>query len=114
MDDADPREEIVRLEEHIEQLAARIENCRKLILASRTAIALGAIVLLAVLSGALRSDPVVLTAAIAALLGGIVLGGSNRSTAKEAAAQMVAAEASRAELIGRIELRVVEKPDGAR
>jgi cob(I)alamin adenosyltransferase len=30
---ADPHEEIVRLEEHIEELAAKIESCRKFILA---------------------------------------------------------------------------------
>jgi hypothetical protein len=48
-----------------------------------------------------------LVAAIAALLGGIVLWGSNRSTANEATAQLAAVEARRAELIGLIELRVI-------
>ena len=107
MDDADPRDEIVRLEEHIEELSAKIENCRKFMAASRTAIALGAIVLVALVIGAVQFDPMVLSAAIAAVLGGIVVLGSNRSTAKEAAAQIAAAEAARAELIGRIELREV-------
>jgi hypothetical protein len=41
------------------------------------------------------------------VLGGIVVLGSNRSTAKEAAAQTAAAEAGRSELIAGIELRVV-------
>jgi hypothetical protein len=34
----DPRGETVRLQERIEELAAKIENCRKFILASRIAI----------------------------------------------------------------------------
>lgn len=105
--DADPRDEIVRLEARIDQLAARIENCRKFVLASRLSIALGGILLAAVMLGAIRFEPLALTAAIAALLGGVVMLGSNGSTAKEAAAQLAAAEAARAELIGSIELHVV-------
>ena len=42
--------------------------------------------------------------------GAIVTLGSNKSTAKEAAAQLAEAEAERAALIGRIELRVVNNP----
>ena len=38
---ADPHEEIVRLEEHVEELAAKIESCNKFILASRIAVAGG-------------------------------------------------------------------------
>lgn len=112
LDAVDPHREIARLEGEIEQLAAKIENCRKFTLASRTAIAVGAIVLLAVVFGAIRFDAVVMGAAVAALLGGIVLLGSNRSTAKEAAAQLAAAEASRAALIDRIDLRVVGGRNG--
>jgi hypothetical protein len=41
------------------------------------------------------------------VLGGIVVGGSNRSTEQEAAAQMAAAERDRAAMIGLIELRTV-------
>jgi hypothetical protein len=52
-----------------------------------------------------------MTAAIAALLGGVVTLGSNSSTAKEASAQLAAAEAERAELIGSIELHVVGDRD---
>jgi hypothetical protein len=105
--DDDPRDEIVRLEAQIEQLAERIESCRKFILAARVAAAGGAIVLAALLFGALRFDPGVMMAAIAALLGGIVVWGSNSSTAKEAADDIARAEARRAALIGSIELRVV-------
>jgi glycine cleavage system regulatory protein len=43
----DPHDEIVRLEEHIEELAAMIESCRKFILVSRIAVAGGGLVLVA-------------------------------------------------------------------
>ena len=45
------------------------------------------------LFGVIRFDPTVMMAAIAALLGGIVVWGSNGSTAKEAANELAAAEA---------------------
>jgi len=35
LEGADPHEEIVRLEEHTEELAAKIGSCRKFILAAR-------------------------------------------------------------------------------
>ena len=97
--DDDPHGEIVHLEEHIEQLAAKIESCRKLMLASRITVAGGGIVLTAILLGAIRFDPVAMAAAVAALLGGIVVWGSNGSTAKEAAKELATAEANRAALI---------------
>jgi hypothetical protein len=111
MDDDDPREEIARLEDRIDELAGRIENCRKIALASRIAVALGAAILLAMMLGILRFDAIVMAASLAAAIGGFVLLGSNASTAKEAAAQMADAEAGRAELIGRIELRLVGDTD---
>ena len=60
--------------------------------------------------GIIPFDPLALTGAMAAGLGGVVTLGSNNSTAKEAAAQLAQAEAQRAALIGAIELRVVESP----
>ena len=51
----DPHEEIVRLEEHTEELAAKIESCRKFILAARIAVAGGGVVLAALL---VRCNPV--------------------------------------------------------
>jgi hypothetical protein len=104
---SDPHDEILRLEAHIEELASRLENCRKFNLAARIAMAGGAIVLAATLIGAIRFDPRVLLGAMTALLGGIVLWGSNSSTAKEAADQLANAEAERAALIEQIHLRVV-------
>jgi hypothetical protein len=105
--DGDPHDEIVRLEAHIEELAAKIESCRKFILVSRIALAGGSIVLAAMLFGAIRFDPAVMAAAVAALLGGIVGWGSNGSTAKEAAKELAAAESDRAALIEMIDLRVI-------
>ena len=105
--DGDPHDEIVRLEEHIEELAAKIESCRKFILASRIAMGSGGIVLAATLLGAIRFDPGAMAASVAALLGGIVVWGSNGSTAKEAAKQLATAEADRAALIEKIDLRVI-------
>jgi hypothetical protein len=104
---ADPREEISRLEEHIEELAARLENCRKFAAASRIAIVLGAVLLFFLGLGVMAFDPLALVGAMVLLLGGVVVLGSNRSTANEAAAEMAEAEARRAALIGNIPLRVV-------
>lgn len=109
MDDviSDPGARIERLEAHIEALGARIENCRKFMLASRVAIALGSLLLAATLFGLIAFDPVVFLAAIAAILGGFVLLGSNRTTADEATAERAEAEAQRAALIDQIDLRVI-------
>jgi len=103
----DPRDEIERLEALIEQLAARLENCRKLALAARAATLGGGLVLAALLFGLMPPDPTFLIGGIGAVLGGIVLWGSNRTTAEQAAEQMARAEVERAALIGSIGLRLV-------
>ena len=107
INDVDPHDEIVRLEARIDELADKLESCRKFILAGRVAVAAGVLALIALLFGAFAFDPAVMACAVAALLGGIVVVGSNGSTAKETAREMAAAEASRAALIGQIQLRVV-------
>ena len=107
MDDGDLRDEIVRLEASIEQLAGVIESCRKIIAVSRAAIVVGAILLLAIMIGALRLDPTMMIAAIAAVIGGIVLLGSNSRTLDDTTAALQTAEARRTELIGAIDLQVV-------
>jgi hypothetical protein len=104
---ADPRVEIDRLEEKIEQLAEKLENCRKFVLASRIAIAAGGVLLLAIALGAIQLDLTMLSAAFAAVIGGIVVGGSNGSTARQTAAELMTAERDRAAMIGLIELRAV-------
>jgi UPF0716 family protein affecting phage T7 exclusion len=62
---------------------------------------------LAIIIGVVGFDPTVLIGAIAAVIGGIVVFGSNTSTLKQTSTAMKAAEAHRTELISRMDLRVV-------
>lgn len=110
MDDSDHRDEIVRLEAQIDELTARIESCRKFILAGQIAVAGGGVALIATLVGGISFNPSVVGIAGTAVLGGIVAVGSNRSTGKEAAHEVTALEANRAMLIAQLDLRLV--PDG--
>ena len=103
----DLRKEILRLEAEIDELTGVIERSRKVSLIAKIALVAGAIGLLASTVGAISFDPVALIGAIAAVIGGIVVFGSNTSTSKQAAARIKAAEARRAELIGMIDLRPV-------
>jgi hypothetical protein len=111
MSETDPHDEIERLEAQIDEIESRIRSCDKFILASRIAVVGGAVVFVVMLSGAIRLDPTIMAAAFAAVLGGIAVWGSNGSTAKEAAAELRAAEAHRAALIGEIDLRLVPGRD---
>lgn len=106
MDD-DLRDDISRLETRIEQLAERIEHCRKIMLVARGVISAGLVLLVAMAIGLVRFDGLPILASLCLLLGGIVALGSNRSTRDEAAAALQTAEAQRADLIGRIDLRIV-------
>jgi hypothetical protein len=103
-DQSDDPHEVVRLEERIEDLAARIEGCRKLILVSRIAVAGGGLVLIGMLFGVFRFDPATMAAAVAALLGGIAIWGSNSSTAQQAAKELASAESDRSVLIEEMDL----------
>jgi hypothetical protein len=108
MTEADPHDLIAELETQIETLADTIEGCRKIMLVAKVAMAGGALLVVAMLAGAIRTDLASLSGATAAVLGGIVLLGSNRSTADQALTKMKKAEAARAELIDRLELRPVD------
>jgi hypothetical protein len=107
--DADPHDEIERLEAQIEEIGSRLESCRKFILAARVAVTGGAVLLAAVLLGVIAFDARLLLAAIAALLGGIVLWGSNHSTAEEAATELKKTEAERVALIASLDLHLIEE-----
>src|SRR5215470_15839402 len=99
MSEGDPRTEILRLEGQIEDLTEVIERCRKIILISKIAVASGGIWLLALTIGIIRFDPVAMVGAVAIVIGGTVVFGSNTTTAKQTAAAIKTTEALRAELI---------------
>jgi hypothetical protein len=72
MSDGDPRTQILRLEDEIEELTEVLERCRKIILISKIAVAAGGIWLLTLSSGIIRFDPVAMIGAIAVVIGGTV------------------------------------------
>jgi len=106
MNDTEHRNEIVRLEAEIDGLIDRIESW-----AGRIAVTVGGTVLIAILVDAIQFNPSLIASWVAAVLGGIVAAGSNRSTAQEAAHALTAAEAKRTALIEQIDLRIVPDPD---
>ena len=109
MDDDVTREDIARIEERIEDLQEQVARCRKLSLAAKIAIAAGAAWLALTVLWLVPFASIMLVAAMAAVIGGIVLLGSNATTWKQTEAALRASEAMRAEWIGRLELRVVEE-----
>ena len=90
---ADPREQISELEVQIEELAGALERCRKTAMASKAAMAFGGILLAATILGVVTFDPMAMVAGLAALLGGVVVFGSNTSTANQLSESMRNAEA---------------------
>jgi hypothetical protein len=73
-------DDIDSLEQRIEDLAAEIRRCRKLAAAARALIAAGTAGLALLLAGLLTFTPEVMIGALAAVIGGVVLLGSNAST----------------------------------
>src|SRR6516164_6178097 len=96
--DEEPREQISELEMQLEELADALERCRKTALASKVAMGLGGILIAAITLGVITFDPIVMIAGLAALLGGVVVFGSNTSTANQLSESMRSAEAQRATL----------------
>jgi hypothetical protein len=106
MSEEEPSDEISRIEARLEQLAEVAERCRKIILASKIAIAAGLALPLLMMLGLFEPSQLAI-GAIAAVLGGIVSLGSNVSTLRQTNAAIGDAEKWRSDLIGRINLRVV-------
>jgi hypothetical protein len=103
----DARDEIARLEARLEELADALARCRKFKLASQAAMAGGGLWFAAALIGVTGFSPAGMVAAIAGVIGGAVMYGSNTTTTSEVEAEMNKTEATRAALIGALDLRVV-------
>jgi hypothetical protein len=114
MDEPATPADIARLEEHIEGLRLSLARCRKIALAAKIAIAAGAGVLLFTLFGAIPFVTAPVIAAMAAVIGGIVLAGSNSTTRKQTEARLHNSETLRAEMIGQLRLRVVGGQEATR
>jgi hypothetical protein len=109
MDDAVTRDDIALIEERIEALTESIERCRKISLAAKIAIAAGTAWIVLTLLWVIPFIPYIVVAAMAAVIGGIVLLGSNSTTWKQTEAALQASEAMRVDMIERMEMRVVEE-----
>nr|WP_284700987.1 hypothetical protein [Rhodoplanes tepidamans] len=99
------------MEDEIERLSDIAEGCRKIVMAARAAIGLGGLALAGALLGLWRGDAPVLVGAITAILGGIVVSGSNTATRRQSLAAAARAEARRAALIGAMPLTLVPSPE---
>ena len=108
MQPAEPRDEIAQIEAELERLAGVAERCRKIAVGAKAAIIAGCFWIGMLFGGAVAADGLKLMIAIILPLGGVVLYGSNDSTAQQTADKIAALERQRAELIGAIDLRVVD------
>jgi hypothetical protein len=106
-DDDESLDEMSELEARIEELAEAAERCRKFVLASKLAIAGGAVLLLVVILGLFGTGQISALGSIALILGGIVSLGSNVSTLRQTEAAIGEAETMRSHLIDAIDLSVV-------
>jgi hypothetical protein len=98
---------IVRIEERIEELREGIARCRKLSVAAKLAIGAGAIWIVLTLLSLVPYVPFMAIGAMAAVIGGIVLLGSNSTTWTQTETALAASEAMRAEWTGQPDMRVV-------
>jgi hypothetical protein len=107
MNDESAQHDIARLEERIAELAQAIDRCNKIAIAARIAITGGVLWFLLVLVWILPFDLTAFVGAVAALLGGVVLLGSNKTTWEQTEEALRAAEAERSRLIDALRFRVV-------
>ncbi|MDF2811026.1 MAG: hypothetical protein K0S56_2057 [Microvirga sp.] len=102
-------DDITDLETEIDRLAEAAERCRKIMIVARGAIATGSVVLATLVLGVLRFDALILLASVTAILAGIAVFGSHRSTLQELRAKIAAQEARRSGLIDAMDLHVVKE-----
>jgi hypothetical protein len=102
-----PHDEIARLEQRLEDLADDMERCRKLAILAKVMV-MGSVAWIAAgLVGLVGLGGTSIVVSIAAILAGLILGGSNRSSMEHTQADIDKTEARRHELIGAIDLRTV-------
>jgi uncharacterized membrane protein YqjE len=109
MTDEVSRDDIARIEERIEELTEAIERCRKFSLAAKLIIVAGVLWIALSMLVLVSYTPETTIAALAAMIIGVVLLGSNATTWTQTETALRASEAMRADLIGRLELRVVDE-----
>ncbi len=107
MDGQASSDDIARIEERIDALREAIARCRKLSLAAKLMIGAGAAWIVLTFLWLIPYWPSLVSGALAAVIGGIVLLGSNATTWAQTEAALAASEAMRAEWIGRREMRLV-------
>lgn len=106
--------QVSRLEDKLEELATAIERCRKVDLVAKAMLAAGAAVVVLIGFGMIRPEPIAIVGAIALLVGGTVVFGSNASTWTQATAEMKTAETLTSELINQADLTLVVERATAR
>jgi flagellar biosynthesis component FlhA len=107
--------EIARLEEHIEALRLSIERCRKISFVAKALITAAALTIGLMFTGALTStlmgtfphNPTLFFLSLAAVIGGAVLLGSNKTSWEQTNATLHEAERMRNELIRRVDRSLV-------
>jgi hypothetical protein len=98
---------IGELEERIDTLRASLERCRKISLAAKITIGVGAAWFALFLIWIVPFGPTSFVGSVAAMLGGCVLLGSNATTWAETDQALAAAQRARDDLIGQIDLHLV-------
>jgi hypothetical protein len=110
-DEDDEIDQMTLIEARLEHLAEVAERCRKIILASKLAIAAGVVLLVVMLFGLIGANDNAAIGSIAVILGGIVSLGSNISTLRQTEDAIDDAETLRSDMIDRKHLRLVGGTD---
>lgn len=97
-----PHDQIADLEAEIDRLSDEAERCRKVMIVAKALCATGGLLLVYTLLG--RAAPIAFVFAIAAILGGIALFGSNKSTRDQIRNAIRSRKAQRAKIIERLKL----------